>query len=154
MTDLELVELLSESQVIALTLYGEARNQGIEGRVAVANTIRNRIKAQRKIYGFTARTVCLRPWQYSCWLKQGGEENYELLMDAVRLVSRGEQGGPVLRECFWIAGGLLTDAFVDNTKGSTHYLTASALASRPPTWTIGLVPATHIVDHVFFNNVP
>lgn len=154
MTDLDLIDRLSEAQVCALTLYGEARNQGIEGRIGVANTIRNRVRAKRaKQFGVSARDVCLKPWQYSCWLPAGGAENYGLVLDAARLVSRGELGGPMLTECLWIAGGLLTDVILDNVKGATHYLTAEALALRAPVWTVGLEPVAHIHDHVFFAGV-
>ena len=38
---------LDDAQVIALTLYGEARGEGVEGRIAVANVIRNRLTSGR-----------------------------------------------------------------------------------------------------------
>jgi spore germination cell wall hydrolase CwlJ-like protein len=43
MTDAELVGQLSQLDTLALTIYGEARGERVEGRVAVACVVRNRI---------------------------------------------------------------------------------------------------------------
>lgn len=123
---------VTDEDIVALTLFGEARGEGPEGRIAVANVIRNRVGA--RTFGETLRAVCLKPKQFSCWIEAGGASNYSLLMDTARTVAAGGPIGPVLRECRWIARGLFANEFVDNTRGATHYLTLALIGSRPPAW--------------------
>lgn len=139
---------LSVRDVIALTLYGEARGEGPEGRIAVANVLRNRLS--RRHLGQTYRGVCLMPFQFSCWLEVGGATNYGVLIDTARLLIGGQASGPVLKECQWIADGLLSDSFVDNTHGATHYLTTNLYATRPPSWAAKARVLAQIGNHVFF----
>lgn len=135
---------LDDAAVIALTLWGEARGEGPEGRIAIANVLRNR--ANRS--GASARVECLKPMQFSCW-NAGTDANHTLLMDVAAGLSKGTAIGPLLRECFWIARGLLAGEFVDNTRGSTHYLTTALLASHPPSWATGQRVLAQIGNHVF-----
>ena len=72
MTDADLVAGLSDTHTVALTLYAEARGEPIEGRIAVANVIRNRVRLQKARYGFSPKQVCLKAHQFSCWLPDGG----------------------------------------------------------------------------------
>lgn len=153
MTDHELVAELSERDVVALTLYGEARGEAIEGRIAVANVIGNRAKAQRASFGLTTRDVCLKAWQFSCWLPQGGADNYAAVLDAARALTRPDNTPPMLAECVWIADGLLGHRFGDTVKGATHYLTADLYARQKPAWSVGLQPVASIHKHLFFAGV-
>lgn len=154
MIDHELVEGLSERHVVALTLYGEARGEAIEGRIAVANVIRNRAAARRPAFGLTPRDVCLKAWQFSCWLPQGGADNYAAVLDAARALTRdGGSIPPMLGECLWIADGLLGARFGDTVKGATHYVTADLHAQRKPAWAVGLEPVLTLHAHLFFAGV-
>lgn len=155
MTDHELIASLSECNVVALTLYGEARGEAIEGRIAVANVIRNRVKAGRAGFGLTSRDVCLKAWQFSCWLPQGGADNYATVLEAARTLTRPPDlvTGPILTECVWIAEGLLAWRFGDTVKGATHYVTSALYASRKPAWAVGLTPVASIHSHLFFAGV-
>lgn len=157
MTDTDLIASLPERDILALTLWGEARSEPIEGRIAIANVVRNRVTAQRASFGLTPREVCLKPWQFSCWRLEGGAENYAQMMDAARLLDTSTRAtgllSPIFRECLWIAEGLLTDRFGDNTKGSTHYLTVTLYRLHPPAWAIGHVPTVQINSHLFFKGV-
>lgn len=133
------ITALADDVVIGLTLYGEARGEGPEGRIAVANVIRNRAQ-QRKL---TPRAVCLQPLQFSCWNEH--DPNRDLLLATAAAPSIG----PLVRECRWIAQGLIADAFVDNTHGATHYLTLALLESHPPSWAKGQRVLTTIGHHAF-----
>jgi hypothetical protein len=145
--------MLSEPQVVGLTLFGEARGEPVEGRIAVANVIRNRVVAQRRTFGLTPRDVCLKPWQFSCWRQEGGAANYGDLLSAARLLSRGVLAGPMLRECLWIAHGLLDRQFGDSVHGATHYLTAELFARNRPVWSVGHDPVCHVNSHLFFAGI-
>ena len=60
------METFDDISVMAGTLWGEARNQGDEGMIAVGNVIMNRVKA-KSWYGDHIKGVCLKAWQFSCW---------------------------------------------------------------------------------------
>lgn len=136
---------LPDDAIVALTLFGEARGEGPEGRIAVANVVRNRMAGTGK----SARDVCLQRRQFSCW--NANDPNRDVLVDtAAAMQNPGGRIGPVLNECRWIAHGLLTDSFVDNTHGATHYVTNALYATRPPYWVKDARPLCVIGRHTFF----
>ena len=157
MTDLEVVALLTPRQVVALTLYGEGRGEPIEGRIAIANVIRNRVKAQRAAYGFDYRAVCLKAWQFSCWLPQGGRDNYETVVRIARqwIAKEPPLGARMVNECAWIADGLLADAFLDTVRSATHYYNPDGMVPRgaEPKWAVGLMPVALVGSHRFYAGV-
>lgn len=51
------------TEVVAMTLLGEARGEGRAGIYAVATVISKRMGNRR----MTAQQVCLEDWQFSCW---------------------------------------------------------------------------------------
>lgn len=57
------VKMASEKQIVAMTLYKEARGEGIKGLEAVATVIYNRAKLSKTSF----KGVCLKPLQFSCW---------------------------------------------------------------------------------------
>jgi N-acetylmuramoyl-L-alanine amidase len=152
MTDDQLIDSLTPLEIATLTLYGEARGERIEGRVAVACVLRNRVKAKRWGKDYTA--ICLAPYQFSCWLNHDDahRRNFESLILAARLVKRDEHT-PLLKECQWIAGGVIGEHLMDTTRGATHYITRALWESKPPKWAIGLTPVIGIDSHVFFAGV-
>lgn len=139
----------------AFTVLGEIRNGSYDAKLAVAHTFANR-HAEKPSHSVTS--LCLAPWQYSCWLSKGGPANYVYLMTVVQRVVTaldageviGPQKFPHLHECMYLVGGVLTGALLDNTNGSTHYY---AIGTRQPEWAVGKTPAAHVGPHVFFNNI-
>ena len=150
MSDPDLIDALTPLQIAGLTIYGEARGERIEGRVAVGCVIRNRVIAGA--YGKDYRGVCLRPWQFSCWRVEGGAANYHTVMLAAQSIRIGREG-PALRECLWIAEGLVKNHLQDIVRGATHYMTRELWESKPPKWAVGLTPVIGIGGHVFFAEV-
>jgi spore germination cell wall hydrolase CwlJ-like protein len=153
MTDDELHAALSDVQALGLTLFGEARGEPIEGRVAVANVIRNRVRLGR--WGPDYKSVCFAPWQFSCWQPVGGKDNYKVVLTAARALAAGRSARSiylVLGECQWIAEGIVDGAVLDNTKGATHYFSTRMVGV--PTWAVGQKPTCRIGGHLFFANVP
>ena len=157
MTDAEIKAQLKPLEVLALTGYGEARNQGLEGLVAVLCVPRNRLKVGQ--WGDDYKAVCLARWQFSCWEPKGGpddpkdadelSENYEVVMDAARNLLRGQRG-PVLGECLYLAAGVMSTQIRDVTKGSVYYVTHDLWITKPPKHLKGRTPMVRIGDHVFF----
>lgn len=147
----DLIKSLTGPEVLALTIWGEARSERVEGRVAVGCVVRNRLQTRR--WGADYKSVCLAPWQFSCWKEQGGPENYARVIAAATAVKNRKPLGPALKECFWIADGILQQHAQDITRGSTHYITRTLWESKPPKWAVGQTPAVSVGAHVFFNGV-
>ena len=62
-----------EVDVLARTIWGEARGEGKEGMEAVASVILNRTEIAKRLDGYwwgnTIIQVCQKPYQFSCWNK-------------------------------------------------------------------------------------
>lgn len=56
----------SALDTLTKTIWGEARGEGREGMIAVAWVILNRASIGGW-WGNSIETVCLKPWQFSCW---------------------------------------------------------------------------------------
>lgn len=158
MTDAAAIALLSTDQVLAITLYGEARGEQVEGRIAIASVIRNRVNTdlggdqKPDWWGEDYKGVCLAPWQFSCWTPKGGEQNYAEIMSVVRAAVNGAAIGPIMRECAWIAFGIIGGDIRDRVKGATHYYNPAAMVpkNRVPDWAKGKTPVALVGSHLFF----
>ena len=59
-----------DSDIVAMTILGEARGEGKAGMYAVACVIAQRsIEWKRNGKSITPKQVCLQDWQFSCWNK-------------------------------------------------------------------------------------
>jgi spore germination cell wall hydrolase CwlJ-like protein len=58
---------LSELDLLACTLMGEAESEPLLGKIAVAVVIKNRMDAGQERYGLNWREVALKRAQFSCW---------------------------------------------------------------------------------------
>jgi N-acetylmuramoyl-L-alanine amidase len=155
MTDKELIRQLAPLHVVALTLYGEARNTNESELRAIASAILNRVKAQRRDWGLTADAVCLDPWAFSCWRAEGGERNYDAVLDAARFFLRPDyQFGPAMRRCLAVARDVVAGTLPDTVKGSTHYMTLTMWQKHPPAWAKGKTPTVIVSSSVFFAGIP
>jgi N-acetylmuramoyl-L-alanine amidase len=144
---IELLPTLTDAQVLGLTLWGEARSEPIEGRVAVACVIRNRLRRGR--WGNSYRVVCLARDQFSCW-NDGIDANHQALMvEALRVAGGVETLLPITRECLWVAQGIVSGDVQDNTERADHYLTRELYIRNPPVWARTMKVAVRIGGHVF-----
>lgn len=133
------VDDLTDLETLCLTIWGEARGEGILGRAAVACVIKNRVDA-RTWYGNGYKEVCLKGWQFSAW--NANDPNRERMLK----VSSSDKR---LIECGAIAELCLADGLRDVTNGSTHYHTAAVT----PSWSQHKSPARIIGNHQFYNNI-
>lgn len=138
---------LSDVQVLACTLYGEARSEPIEGIIAVACVIRNRVNDAKDRWPKTYREVCLQPWQFSVWKKEGGEGNHNKLAKLVEELRQGKATDKRFKECAWIATGVLNDWARDTVKGANHYHVVEMVR---PKWAQNKVPVIQVKSHVFY----
>lgn len=135
---------LDDVQILARTIYGEARGEyhhmegGLASLIAVSNVVMNRYKTQ-KWFGKTIQEICHRPAQFSCWNK--GDPNRNILLQA-------KIDDPIFRICMEVSTKALGDQWPDLTKGSDHYHAAN-LKIFPP-WTQGCKPRIRLANHLFY----
>ena len=129
-----------QADVMARTIWGEARNQGAVGMQAVANVIMNRVK-KGGWYGETPAEVCKKPYQFSCWLTS--DPNYTKLQN---VTTDDRQFAQALQ----IAQMAINGQLGDNTGGATEYHTKSIT----PNWDWNKLQKTaSIGDHIFYKTV-
>lgn len=141
---------LLPDEVLALTLYGEARGESVDGQVAVANVIINRLRVQPGRYK-SVIDVCLQDRQFSCW--NDADPNYPKLIELALQISAGRiPSERAFIQCQYIARGVLNRIFADSTKGSLNYMTTDLFHSeKKPSWAND--PKTkplEIGNHTFF----
>lgn len=126
--------------ILARTIFGEARGESHEGRKAVAHVIFNRV---RTITGQFARddtiaSACLRHLQFSCW----NADDPNLLV-----MQRAGLENITFRACMRAA----LEAFdaPDQTKGARHYHATTV----KPSWATGHKPSAIIGWHLFYNDI-
>lgn len=142
--DLDMHEFYNalEVDVLARTLWGEARGEGSAGMQAVANVILNRVKVAQGHggqfwWGSNIIQVCQKPYQFSCWNRsdpnfqklQAVDKNDLYFATALRIAARAVEG-----------------VLDDMTYGATHYHAAGI----EPYWTRGEKPVAVIGRHIFY----
>lgn len=139
--DPDIKAALTPVQTVAMTIWAEARAEPIEGQIAVGCVIRNRVLHPLR-FGADWKTVCLAKWQFSCWIPQGGEANYRMLMAKC-------EAKQWPRQQMWLAAGLISGELEeDRALGATHYY--ASWMPVPPSWALGLNPTTIINHHRFY----
>ncbi len=132
------------TDILARTIYGEARGETLRGKEAVAAVVLNRVarteERGRYWWGGDIAEVCTKPWQFSCW--NPGDPNREKILAA-------QPGTKAFNCCRRIARRAVAGALKDPTGGATHY---HHKALNPP-WAKGRAPSAEIGDHLFYNDV-
>lgn len=137
---------LPDRIVLALTIWGESRGEPVEGQIAVACVVRNRLT--RAINTAPRwRDICLAPMQFSCF-NEADPNAGPIARAAVNLMTALPT--PELAQALWISDGILAGAVIDNVLGATHYVTEALMKSHPPKWAVGEKPLCQIGAHVFF----
>ena len=130
---------MTETEVLARTIYGEARSGDVEDATAIACVILNRVGYRN--WPSNVADVCLQPMQFSVWNES----------DAGRArMLRAERGKTAwFDECWKIAEEALRGALTDKTRTSTHYHTRAVA----PRWSKGKTPCYQTQGHLYFNNI-
>lgn len=158
MTDQDIIDQLSDRQVLALTAIGEAAGDKVEGgtsieeRLAVMIVIRNRA-AVRGRFGDGFRGVCLKRLQFSCW-NQTDPNRARLLEIGYRLLT-GLPTPAWVTETLALAVLVIDGTIQDYTNGATHYYAPAAMkpAGSMPAWAKGVKPCARVGGHIFFKGV-
>lgn len=124
-------------EILAKTIFGEARGESEEGQIAIACCILNRFASKRWYAGKTIADTCQKPWQFSCWNENDPNRakleklTYPSYSKYFKVIEKAQEH--------------------DITNGATHYY-APALISRP-VWAKGKSPCAEIGSHLFFKDI-
>ena len=132
-----------EIDVMARTLWGEARSETTKGMEAVAHVILNRVKQAEGHngeywWGHDIITVCQKPYQFSCW--NPADPNRPKLM---AVTDKDIHFATCLRIARRAVLGQLGE---DITNGADHYHTRDII----PFWAEGQMPVARIGHHLFY----
>ena len=127
------------ADVLARTLYGEARGETRQGREAVACVIINRAR-RGGWWGSTIEDVCRKKWQFSCWNAHDPNR---------RKIEVVDTNDACFAECLEIARRAIDGRLPDRTAGACHYHTSGV----QPDWSMGKTPSAVIGAHHFFNDI-
>jgi cell wall hydrolase len=131
---------MTNREALALTIWGEARGEPIEGKVGVAMVMRNRLRAAYR--GATSYVaVCTAHAQFSAWTQEAAK-----IATEAALLSEG-RCDLVLKLCLEVADATIAGKLADNTGGANHYY---ATTIEAPDWAAGL-PTVQLGNQVFLS---
>jgi spore germination cell wall hydrolase CwlJ-like protein len=135
-----------DRDVLARTLWGEARGETLAGQIAVAWTIRNRVNdgKLKSWWGEGYAGVCQKPYQFSCWNKN--DPNYAYLSSAKLIPFREFAQAQIA------ADQVMAGKVSDPTGGATHYYATTM--PKPPTWINDAKQTLKLRRQIFFKDVP
>lgn len=140
----------NDRDVLARTLWGEARGEGLIGQVAVAWSIRNRVEmdlhndGKPDWWGEGYAGVCQKAWQFSCWNKN--DPNFAYLSGAKQIPARE------FAQARMAADQVIDGKKPDPTGGATHYYATTM--PKAPAWAAKAKQTLRLGHHVFFRDVP
>lgn len=126
---------ISDRDILARTIWAEARGEGPVGMGAVANVIMNRVRDPR--WPNNVRAVCKQPMQFTAW--NPTDPNGKLAREANSLT-------PLFPEALTIAGMALAGTLADYTNGANHYYNPKVVT---PSWAARMAHVGDIGNHRF-----
>jgi N-acetylmuramoyl-L-alanine amidase len=126
-----------DQEILARAIFGEARGSSKELKIAVAQTIQNRVKDNR--WPNTLEGVITQPYQFSCFNENDPNHNKVWNPEKVEPNS--------WKECLGIAKEVLEGKYKDSTSGANHYHTDKV----NPKWSRNKTPIKKINNTLFFD---
>ena len=129
------------SNILARTLYMEARSQGTTGMDAVASVILNRAggKAEKMPY------VCLKPSQFSCWNDIDNKDSKNYAVKIPKGAAKKGKDQTAWTYCQELAGKLLSENFKSTVGNRNSYHTTAVT----PKWDSKMKDKKTIGKHIF-----
>lgn len=133
---------MSDREIMARTMFGEAAGEGDAGMRAVGHVIWNRVNDGIAWNGFSVKSVCLKKWQFSTWLDHDDDHrrNKKRMLGA-------DMSNAAYALAYRIAGEIMSGSSQDTTGGSDHYFNPS---QAMPDWAVAMVPTVIIGQHNFY----
>ncbi|HDK42901.1 MAG TPA: cell wall hydrolase [Candidatus Pacearchaeota archaeon] len=141
---------LSPVKLLALTAYGEARGENIEGMKAVINVILNRVKNLKRFAdkNLLSRSpyhaVILKPYQFSMYNSE--DPQYNRIKTISNNFNKFLLTDSLLNNAYQIAKLAIRNMLQDNTQGADHYHTTDV----HPSWVSSLTRTVQIGRHIFY----
>lgn len=134
-------------EVVAKTVWAEARGEGISGMTCVAYVIKNRLESG--LWGKSFETVCKAPYQFSCW---NVDDPNRKVLDKWSWQSKD----PSQMFALGVATAVLFGLATDPTLGATHYHTTAKPnwlnVAWPPKWASEMGKPTIVGRHSFYRD--
>ena len=134
-----------ETDIVARTIWGEASQEEVDIKKAIANVIQNRVKiAEEKgkvWWGNNFIQICQKPYQFSCWNRSNPQ---------FKRMERINRDDVVFDFCYRLAEDALEGRLPDNSMGATHYHHLSAY----PYWAKKETPSIVRHPYAFYNLRP
>ena len=124
--------------ILTRTIYGEARGEPLEAQEGVAAVVMNRVHSATTWWGRDVMSVCLWPYQFSCW--NSGDPNRATILKARR-------GAGAFLDCQVIAWRATRGVLDDPTGGATHYHTVGITL---PDWAGSMEQSVQLGRLVFY----
>lgn len=132
----------TDIEIFLRTIWGEARGEGLDGMHAIANVVMNRIHSGVLWWGSSVRSICLKPWQFSCWNVNDPNRAKLLSLD---------DSDPQYAPCEDFATRAFNGNLSELTNGATSYF--DSRMPNPPPWSVGHNPCAVIGHHKFYKGV-
>lgn len=141
----EILNNLTNQEIVGLTIIGEARGESVNGQVAVGCVIRNRFAYEKPI---RYHDVVLKPKQFSCWNDK--DPNRPILVELAKMLINGQKLSPIYNQCLFIARGIVEKDLLDNTRNSRFYMTSMLFNTKRPSWAENAYDLIVVDHHTFF----
>lgn len=135
------VKPFTDVMILALTIYREASGETLEGKRAVAWTVKNRA-LQKGWFGKDYVEVCTKKAQFTSMVPPDGVDDPNL-----RRYPHADESA--WKECLQAAFDVIVGNVADATYGSTHYY-APAGVKTPPAWALEYTNIANIGGHKFY----
>lgn len=123
-------------EILARTLWGEARGEGKDGMEAVAATIMERVASPK--WPDSVAAVCLQPWQFSAWNKNDPNRAKLLTINEANLH---------YRTALSVAKDAMEGKLSTSVSGANHYF---ADWINPPSWARSMDFVGKVGKHNFY----
>ncbi|MEQ9347752.1 MAG: cell wall hydrolase [Thalassospira sp.] len=128
----------NDIDILARTIFGEAKANSTADAEAIANVVMNRCMLPN--WPSTPAEVCQQAWQFSCW--NTNDPNRARIMNA---------SGDWFKKCQSIARKAVTAGTHDMTNRATHYCTPTVKTKTY--WAKDKQPCYQTDGHLFFNDI-
>lgn len=140
------MRVIPDNALAVVTIYQEAQGEPFDGKVAVAEVIRNRMRKKYASDGTVAGTV-LRPLQFSGW---NAKDQHDPLNRARSRSLQIDDSDPIVADCVraWV---MAVHGGSDTVKGAVLYYNPAGVNGTPE-WALpdSAIEVARIGRHVFF----
>jgi N-acetylmuramoyl-L-alanine amidase len=138
---------LNDKQLIALAIYGEARGESMQGKIAVGSVILERVD-KKGWMGKTIQEVCLKPYQFSCFLPN--DPNFPALKLIAENWNEKYKNSLSLQQCYNVSRGLIDGLIQRTPEIVQHHITQYKTVNCKASWADKMKLIMTIGNHQFY----